>query len=237
MNQTRLKVNNKGLSLVELIVVIAIMSIAVGSLTLSVSLMTGSEAKKAFQKIESVLDEARTGSMSRFNETLTIKYMEKDTTYSEGTGVSGTIESDGYYGVLTMYALKAVAESGDTDLKHPTVDATGIEVSNKETRKLSNKTPSIAIVCKDAVGTYEFPISDSSSDYIRFEFNRSTGLYSKITVVGTAGTKTINYDSATRRFSIDGGAGNVDVFITAHSGMRKYTMKLIGETGKHVRID
>lgn len=237
MKQTRLKDNNKGLSLVELIVVVAIMCIAVGSLSLSMSLVTGAEAKKAFQKIESVIDEARTGSMSRFNETLTIKYMAKDTTYSEGSGVSGSIESDGYYGVLTMYALKAVAATGDTELKHPTVDTTGVEVSSKETRKLANKTPTISVVCKDAAGEYTFPIGTDASSYIRFEFDRSSGLYSKITVVGTAGNKVINYDSVARQFNIVGGASNVDVYITAHSGMRTYTMKLIGETGKHVRIE
>lgn len=237
MKQTRLKENNKGLSLVELIVVIAIMCIAVGSLSLSMSLVTGAEAKKAYQKIDSIIDEARTGSMSRFNETLTIKYMEKDTAYSEGGGLSGSIESDGYYGVLTMYALKAVAATGDTEIKHPTVDTTGIEVSSKETRKLSNKTPTIAVVCKDATGEYKFPIGADATSYIRFEFDRSTGLYSKITVVGSAGTKVINYDSVARQFNIDGGASNVDVYITAHSGMRTYTMKLIGETGKRIKVE
>lgn len=237
MKQTRLKDNNMGLSLVELIVVIAIMSLAVGALTLSVSLLTGSEAKKAYHKIESVIDEARTGSMSRFNETLTIKYMPKDTTYSEGAGVSGSIESDGYYGVLTMYALKAVAEAGDTDVKHPTVDATGIEITNKETRKLSSKSATIAVVCKDATGEYEYTIGEDASNYIRFEFDRATGLYSKISVVGTSSNCVINYDRVARQFNIEGGASNVDVYITTHSGMRTYKTMLIGETGKHIKVD
>lgn len=237
MKLTRLKKNNKGLSLVELIAIIAIMSIAVGALTLSMSLVTGAEAKKAFSKIEAVIDEARTGSMSRFNETLTIKYIAKDTTYSEGSGVSGTISADGYYGELTMYALKVQGESGDTDLKHPTIDRTDETVSGRETRQLCNKTPQIAVVCKNASSEIEYPISDNGTDFIKFEFNRSTGLYSKITVKGESGNTVINYDSVARTFNIEGGASNVDVFITAKSGMRKYTMKLIGETGKHIMVD
>lgn len=243
MKLKKLKQNNNGFSLVELIVVIAIMSIAVGALSLSMSLVTGAEAKKAFSKIESVIDEARTGSMTRFNETLTIKYAPKNTEVGVGGVVSGKIEDNGYYGVLTMYALKAQMAPGESDLKHPLVDTAGYEVTNKETRKLCNATPELAIVCESGGAETKYPIGadnsslDDNSSFIKFEFDRSTGLYKKITIKGSAGTTVINYDNVSRKFGIEGGADDVNVFITARSGMRTYKMQLIGETGKHIRIE
>ena len=60
--------NNKGFSLVELIVIIAIMAIVTGGAVLSISMATGSEARKVFQKIDAELNEVKTESMTRYGE-------------------------------------------------------------------------------------------------------------------------------------------------------------------------
>jgi len=237
MKQVKLIKNNKGFSLIEFIVVIAIMSITVGALSLSVSILTGSEAKKAFQKMEAVLDEARTGSMTRFNETLTISYLTGDASYDVATDTivsSGDVDSDGYYAVLTMYAIKAAYS--DAEKKHPVLDGS-IEMANKEYRRLADGRAKLAIECVDSTGVHKYEIGDSSSDYIKFEFDRSTGLYKQITVKNGGSVKNIVYDSVARQFDVKDELSNVEVYITAHSGVRTYKMQLVGETGKHIRVN
>ena len=100
-NMKHRHINNEGFSLVEIIVVIAIMAIAIGTVALSVSMVTGAESRKAFKKIESLIDEARTGAMSRFGQELQIKYLTKDTTY-DGTDVTGSVDSNGFYGIMKL---------------------------------------------------------------------------------------------------------------------------------------
>ena len=69
--------NNSGFSLVELIVIIAIITIVSAGSILSLSMLTGADARKAFEKIEAELNEAKTGSMSRYDEDMTVKYLSK----------------------------------------------------------------------------------------------------------------------------------------------------------------
>lgn len=237
MKQVKLAKNNKGFSLVELIVVIAIMAIAVGAVSLSVSLLTGSEANKAFQKLEAVLDEVRTGSMTRFNETLTISYLTGDANYDAATDTitsTGDVDSDGYYGIVTMYAIKAAYT--DAEKKHPILDGS-YEMANKEYRRLADGRAKLAIVCENASGSQEYAISDNSADYIKFEFDRATGLFTQITIKSGGAENKIVYDSIARQFNVAGGLSDVEVYITAHSGVRTYKMRLVGETGKHIRVN
>lgn len=62
------KLNNKGYSLIELLVVIAIMSVLVGGISISTSLLFSKDAYKAAKKIDDMLAETRTLSMSRKGE-------------------------------------------------------------------------------------------------------------------------------------------------------------------------
>lgn len=57
--------NNKGYSIQELIVVIAIMAILVGGLTLSVSILIGWDAKECAEEIENHLNHVRTNALSK----------------------------------------------------------------------------------------------------------------------------------------------------------------------------
>lgn len=239
MKQMRTKHNNKGFSLVELIVVIAIMAIAVGTLTLSVSLVTGSEAKKAFRKIESLIDEARTGSMSRFDEEFTIQYCDKDSSYDGVGTVSGDKDSDGFYGKISTYKWEIETESGDEAAqKHPLVKLDGRTLISDEYRNLSKDNVSLAVVYNDGAGDQVCAIGADTTSQIKFTFDRTSGLYKTIEIKDAAGATTkIKYDKVARQFDVEGGTSNVDVFITAKSGMREYRMQLIGETGKHVEVE
>lgn len=239
MKQMRTKHNNKGFSLVELIVVIAIMTIAVGTITLSISLVTGAEAKKAFRKIEALIDEARTGSMSRYDEELTIQYCAKDTSYDEAAdAVSGGRDSDGFYGKTSIYKWKVETKSGDTNQDHPWVNTTDRDILSEEYRSLSRDNVSLAVVYNDGAGEQVCAIGADTTSQIKFTFDRTSGLYKTIEIKDAAGATTkIKYDKVARQFDVEGGTSNVDVFITAKSGMREYRMQLIGETGKHVVVE
>lgn len=68
--------DNRGLSLVELIVVIAIMAVMIGGVGLSIQMLSGAEAKQAAMKLDSELNDIKTGAMSRAGEEMTIKYID-----------------------------------------------------------------------------------------------------------------------------------------------------------------
>lgn len=228
------KIDNRGFSLVELIVVIAIMAIAVGTLTLSVSMVTGAESKKAFQKLESLIDETRTGAMSRFDQQLTVCYKSKDASY-DGTDVTGEYDADGFYGIMNMTTLKAEVDTSDPEGdKHP--KATPISVSEDESRLLCKDNVQLSVECASGSSVVTHYIGADSTSNILIKFNHATGMYDQIVVTDAAGgTTTINYNNISKSFN--DGTNDVQVYIVAKSGMRSHRMELIGETGKHERVD
>lgn len=161
--------NNKGFSLVELIVIIAIISIAAGTLALSVSLVVGSEAKKAVQKIEASLDSAKTGAMSRYSETLTIQYLDKDV--SDGRDVAG------FYAVETIETLKK--GSGTTPVDHRTV--------GKEQRRLCDARVDMVLTYDDGGSSASTTIEKDGSNSFIFEYDRGTGLFKNIGIGDSSG--------------------------------------------------
>lgn len=61
--------NNKGFSLVELIVVIAIMSVLLGIFVYSISLVSGRDAQKCANNISDALDQAKSYAMAKSGST------------------------------------------------------------------------------------------------------------------------------------------------------------------------
>lgn len=58
------RIDNRGLTLIELIVVIAVMAVLIGSAVVGVSLLSSGAAQKASKSIRSVLSEVRTNTLS-----------------------------------------------------------------------------------------------------------------------------------------------------------------------------
>ena len=98
MNGLRHMKDNNGFSLIELIVIIAIMVIMVGMGGLAMSLLTGSDAKQAAEKIGSQLDEAKTGAMSRYDEDLNIIYVDNPDDYDWA-------DKQGFYAVKQIMTM------------------------------------------------------------------------------------------------------------------------------------
>lgn len=227
----KMRTNNRGFSLVELIVIMAIMTVAVGAITLSVSLITGSEAKKAARKTDSILNEVKTGAMSRFDEDFTITYKLANTA-STGSGASGDFDKDGFYAVkkVTTLTYSGTASGGGADsVREVFPDERVLGVEN---RILCDNRVQIELTYVTTSG------AGSGSEDIK-----------KVTVDGAGSNETkavtIKYDRATGKYAgvmfegedpvgdIVNIKNRVPKELSFESGMRKYRILFNSSTGRH----
>ena len=150
--------NDKGYTLIELIVVIAILAVMIGIGILSISLLLGTQAKGCAQKVSGQLNETKTGCLSRFNETMTLQYRTK--------GSDPAIESDGYYTENFVYSIDK--------------DANKYALTNSEIRKMGSKNVVITVFLSDG-SSFELGTTRS----VTISFNRSNGAFEKVIVDGT----------------------------------------------------
>lgn len=153
--------NNKGISFIELIVVIAIMAVMLGVAGYSLNLLLGVEARQATQKISAQLNETKTGSMSRYEETMTLSYKGKD--------VSAGILSDGYYAQHNIWTIQ-----NKSNLKK--------EVDS-EIRKVASEKVVITLYTTDGLS-----MELGTSNRITISYDRSSGAMDPITINGTEKT-------------------------------------------------
>lgn len=158
-----MKQDNRGLSLVELIVVIAIMAVLIGVGILSLSLLFGTQARGCAQNVSSMLSETKTGCLSRYDETMTLSYRTK------GPDEDTAITSDGYYAENCIYTIG----KEDEKVKSILIGGTG----SSEIRRMGNKNVIITVHLSD--GTY-FELGTANSVTIRY--NRSTGAFDYVMV-------------------------------------------------------
>lgn len=140
--------NNKGFSLIELIVVIAILAVMVGFLTLSLRTLLGTEAMECADKVSAKISSVKTGSMSMFNETMELGYHEK----------GGDYPSDGFYTTCRVQTI---------DKNASLVDATTPEI-----RKVGSKKVVIKATYSD--GSQQ---QISGTECLVVKFKRSTGAF------------------------------------------------------------
>ncbi len=197
--------DNKGFSLVELIAITAIMVVMVGAGSLAVSLLIGSEAKQACEKIGAQLNEVKTGSMARYSEDLNIVYVADPGSYDWA-------EKEGYYAVKQMTTLTKRAD-----------DMPDHTSMGQEHRYLCNSRVHFEFVYDNGGDvTYNIP---SDGDGICFTFNRSNGLFSDVKT-----DCSIQSDGSVIGTSI---ANSVPKKLLVTSGVRTYTIDFIADTGKH----
>ena len=201
--ENRKVLNNKGFSLIELIVILAIMAIMVGMGSLAMSLLTGSEARQACDKISAQLNEAKTGSMSRYDEDLNIVYVSDPSVYDWA-------DKEGYYVVKQLYSC-----TKDATTKLPTTLYLGAEH-----RYICNDR--VNMVLNYDGGSYTVNPSDGSG--IGITFDRSTGLFKDIRT--GCGLDSSGYVTFT---TVDAQPESLELT----SGLRSYKIVFISETGKH----
>lgn len=163
-----MKKDNRGFSLVELIVVIAIMAVMVGILVFSMSILTGAQARECAQKVSSQLDSTKTGSMSRYDETMELSYLEKDSIEE--------VNSDGFYTKSSVYSINKYAA--------------GYEITEPVYRKVGTSKVKVTVYLKDG-SSYE--IGKDAGNTITVGFNRASGAFNKAIVNGSATTTYFDY--------------------------------------------
>jgi len=155
--------NNKGLSLVELIVVIALMAVLIGIGGFSFTLLFGTQAKACAQNVSAKLNETKTGCMSRYDETMMLAYRY-------ATDPDDAITSDGYY---TENAVSTINKSGNV------VSASG----STEIRKMGSSRVVIEVYMTGMSGP--FNLSEGSGNSITISFDRASGAYEEtVAIVG-----------------------------------------------------
>ncbi len=143
--------------MVELIVVIAIMAVMIGVGILSLSLLLGTQARGCAQNVSSMLNETKTGCLSRFDETMTLSYRIK--------GTDKAITSDGYYAENYVYTINK--------------EAVSIPVGGSEIRRMGNKKVIITVYLSDG-SSFELGTAKS----VTISYNRSTGAFEPVIVDG-----------------------------------------------------
>ena len=195
--------DNRGFSLVELIVIIAIMAVMIGMVSLSMSLLTGSDAKQACEKISAQLNEAKTGSMSRYDEDINIIYVDNPSAYDWA-------DKEGYYVVKQLYTFKKDASTGK-----PVVMSLGAEH-----RYICNSRVSMNFTYDG--GSYS--VSPTAGNGIGLTFDRATGLYKNVrTDCGLDMSGDVTFTTVDTQ----------PVSLEMTSGLKTYKINFISETGKH----
>ncbi len=127
--------NDRGFSLVELVVVIAIMAVLAGLVTIGVSVLNGRQAKECRDELESKLENVRVQTMGK--RTVTAKLYE---TANGGYAltVTSALETDGSDAASTDYSLGGksceIYYSCEKDATYATatdlmpVDSSGLEI-------------------------------------------------------------------------------------------------------------
>lgn len=199
----RLRSNDRGFSLVELIVVIAIMAVLLGVMALSLNLLMGTEAKQACSKLDGQLNEVKTSAMSRYDETLKLKYYSKADTDAE-TGVDNGIDKPGYYAVKDITTLTKPADDNPTAIEKSV---------GAENRRIGSDRVKITVINDSGISNVIKSDSQTGVGEVLIKYDRATGALKGLDIDGTA-------------------AGNLKS-ITFESGVRKYTISFEQSTGKH----
>lgn len=172
LNKHRISGDNRGMSLVELIVVMAILVIMMGAIGYSLSMLFGAEARQAAKKTEAQLNDIKTGAMSRASESMEIRYIDVDSYFaSKSDAAQAGCDRDGFYAVK-----KVATVQNESDIKKSYADV--------EYTRLSSSKVEYTIIPDGADGS-KTVIDKSNGNVIEIEFDRSTGKLKDYKVNGT----------------------------------------------------
>lgn len=201
---------NSGFSLVELIVVIAIMAVMIGGGVITMRMLIGAEAKQGAKKMEAQLNDIKTGAMSRAGEYMIVRYIEVSDSNKDALAKAG-IDKSGFYAEKRATTIT----NADTIVVDYSSDAEYSRIGSKK----------MAMKVNDS-----FIIGGASglTKAIRIEYNRANGSLKSVqtgTVSGTGLSDTFSGDSDIKLDNI--------VFQSAAGTGRAYKIEFDAVTGKH----
>jgi prepilin-type N-terminal cleavage/methylation domain-containing protein len=171
--KTDTKQNNRGFSLVELIVVISIMSILVGLVSVGAGTLSGKKAKVARDKLISSLDNVRTQTMGKESIDATLYYDSASSQYVLQYTYTNTTKKSGESSNSSDVTVnKAIGSSQCIIYYAVTGNSTGISTAQD---------------CEDNLSANKV----TGDQALEFSFNRSSGELTAYTVVtGDDGSST-----------------------------------------------
>ncbi|MCR4755124.1 MAG: prepilin-type N-terminal cleavage/methylation domain-containing protein [Lachnospiraceae bacterium] len=221
INRTK-KGDNRGLSIVELIIVIAIMSVLLGLLGLSINMLVGAEAKQAVKKMDAQLNDVKTGAMTRASEYMVVRYIDVDAANkaTQKAMAEQGVDKSGFYAEKHISTIT----NGDAGSPAPTdpavagsvkVDYGGVEYTRIGSKKVEIKVEGNEITAADVGGGTGY----------KLEYDRKTGRILTSKLVSISGTGL----TATYTDGSDVALTNM----TFKAGLRTYQIDFSASTGKH----
>lgn len=215
----KLNTDNRGLSLVELVIVIAIMAVLLGVLGFSLSMLFSTEARQASNKMNAQLNDVKTGAMSRASEYLVLRYIDVDSTNKATQAAMAElgVDKSGYYCEKHISTIT----NGDSGSPAPSdVSVPGsvkVDYGGVEYTRIGSKRVDISVNGNQ--------ISNAGTDGVYIEYDRKTGRLEDVQYVTIGGT------IAAPSFAVTSGEQLNDM--TFKSGLREYKITFDAETGKH----
>lgn len=200
--------DNRGISLIELIVVIAIMSVLIGAGAISLVMLTGAEAKQAANRFDAELNDVKTGNLAKAGEVVELTYIDIESLSDADKAAKAAmgIDKSGYYSVKDSYTIMNTAPgsklsvplAGTSDPSHPD-DKT--KYNDREYSYVGKGRVIITAVYSDGTSV------DAKTSPVDIQFSRKDG-------------------------RLEGASANLDK-ITFSSGRKTFTITFEKETGTH----
>ncbi len=159
------KNNNKGFSLIELVVVIAILAIAGGLTYNSLSTIYGARSKKAAETVSAVMSQSKVNAMSGRKNVMTI-------TFKEGKEPNSGETKEGYF--CELYYINANGKVSDEAYETQVVGNDTLRISVRDT---SDSTKFYTLIEPEEGST------DTKVDKIEIEFNLDTGAVKRVSAI------------------------------------------------------
>ncbi len=196
--------DNRGLSLLELIVVIAIMAVLIGAAGFGLSLLVGTEARQAVYKMEAQLNDTKTGTLTKAGEDLVVRYIDVSSN-ADDWALKG-VDKSGYYADKCLYTI--IMNAPGSNMKQQYSD-------KHEYSYIGAKKVDIDVFLSSG------QVKIDSSNAIRIRFKRDSGEIEDVEV-GTV--------NAADEFTASS-TGKIDR-IEFKAGLRKYVIKFTPLTGQ-----
>lgn len=149
-----MKKDNRGMSLLELVVVIAIMAVLVGTIGIGIKLISGKPADECANKLKAVLQNNRVTTMGKLDARLNV-YADAGGVYvTEIIDGNSTTSRIGDAGVVIEYRV-----TGDPEGSYTTLGSTPLEISFSRASGAFNPLP--------GTSTYVLEIRVIKADVIR----------------------------------------------------------------------